>query len=282
MKQRLILLTCGAVLVLVLFFFGKTSAPKEMTAPLPATSTKTFDIQGFISESKKKLTPSQSILLTKLESGITRGDIPAQQLTSFQQLAQFWKDSAAVFEPYAYYLAEAAQLENSEKNLNFAAQLILDNLRSEPDEAKLNWKTTLAISLFEQAIRLNPNNDDLRIGLGSCYIFGRGRSGNPQETMKGIQELLTVSRKDSGNMKAQMMLGIGGYISGQYDKAIERLNKVVEREPGNVEAIAFLADAYAAKGNKAEAIRWYTVSKRLINEPHYTEEVDQRIRELSR
>ena len=100
--------------------------------------------------------------------------------------------------------------------------------------------------------------------------------------MKGIQELLAVSRKDPNNMKAQLMLGVGGFISGQYDKAVERLKTVVEKEPGNLEAIAFLADTYAAKGDKAEAVKWYKISKRLVNNPHYSEEVDQRIQELSR
>lgn len=57
--------------------------------------------------------------------------------------------------------------------------------------------------------------------------------------MKGIQQILGVVRKDSNNMKAQMMLGVGGYVSGQYDKAIERLQKVVIAQPDNTEAIAF-------------------------------------------
>ena len=52
--------------------------------------------------------------------------------------------------------------------------------------------------------------------------------GNAEQTMKGIQQLLQVVKKDSNNMQAQMVLGIGGVISTQYDKAIERLNKVVE------------------------------------------------------
>ena len=171
-------------------------------------------------------------------------------------------------------------MDKSEKNLTFAAQLILENLRAEQDEAKLNWKTAQAIALFEKAIELNPNNDDLKVGLGSCYILGKGRVGGPEETMKGIQQLLSVVRKDSNNMKAQMMLGVGGYVSGQYDKAVERLQKVIKAQPDNVEAVAFLADTYAAKGDKAEAIKWYTISKRLVNDPHYSQEVDERIKTL--
>ena len=281
MKKQTIFAGTSLIIVVLLFVFGRTSEPKKASAePNKEQSAKAFDIQHFITDAKSNLTPSQTLYLNSLENGITRGDVPAQQLTAYNSLANFWKDSVAVFEPYAFYISEAAKLDNSEKKLTFAAQLILENLRGEQDEAKLNWQTATAIDLFERAIAVNPANDDLRIGLGSSYIFGRGRSGNPAETMKGIQELLAVARKDSTNMKAQMMLGVGGYVSGQYDKALERLNKVVANEPGNLEAIAFLADTYAAKGDKPAAIKWYTVSKRLANNPHYTEEVDKRIQML--
>ncbi len=279
-KKQLIIAIAGLALVALLFIFGNTTAPKSKVQAPVAKAVKSFDILQFIEEEKKHLSASQLINLSKLENSVTRGDVNSQSITANTQLANFWKDSVKSFEPYAYYLSEAAKLEKSEKNLTFAAQLILNNLRAEPDEAKLNWKTAQAIALFEKAIELNPDNDDLKVGLGSCYIFGKGRVGGPEETMKGIQQLLSVVRKDSNNMKAQMMLGVGGYVSGQYDKAIERLQKVIKVEPDNIEAVAFLADAYAAKGDKAEAIKWYTISKRLVNDSHYSQEVDERIKGL--
>ena len=280
MKKQLILTAGGLIIVASLFFFGRTVATKsKLDAPMPVAG-KTFNIHQFIDDAKQQLSPSQVLTLGKLENSVTRGDVSAQQIEANTQLANFWKDSIHAFEPYAWYLSEAAKLDKSEKNLTFAAQLILANLRGEPDEAKLNWKTDLAITLFEKAIELNPANDDLKVGLGSCYVFGKGRSGGPQETMKGIQQLLEVVRRDSSNMKAQLVLGVGGYVSGQYDKAIDRLQKVISAEPGNLEAIAFLADTYAAKGDKTEAIKWYQLSKRLTDNPDYSKEVDERIKLL--
>ena len=55
---------------------------------------------------------------------------------------------------------------------------------------------------------------------------------------------------------------------------------MVEREPNNVEAIAYLADTYAALGNKTEAIKWYAVTKKMVNDPHYSKEVDERIKTI--
>ncbi len=276
------LAAAGLILVASLFFFGRTVEKKTNKPASTATqiSAETFNITRFISQSKEKLTPQQAVTLGKLENSITRGDVMNQQVEANKQLAAFWKDSMHSFEPYAYYLSNAVKLENSEKNLTFAAQLILDNLRGEQDQVKLSWKAEQAIGLFEQAIKLDPESDDLKIGLGSCYIYGKGRSGRPEEAMKGIQQLLSVVRKDSSNMKAQLVLGVGGFVSGQYDKAIDRLTKVVKEQPGNLEAIAFLADAYASKGEKAAAIKWYLIMKRVANSPEYDKEIDQRIKLL--
>jgi len=277
-NKQLILAAFGLTLVILLFIFGRTSEKKHKTST-PSIS-KLFDIKGLIDSSKRKLSPSRAIYLSKLENGITRGDVPSQQITAYNTVANFWKDSIGVFEPYAYYTIEAAKLDNSEKTLTFAARLMLDNLRHEQDEAKLNWETKEAIDLFERALKLDPSNDDLKIGLGSAYVYGKGRTGNPEATMKGIQQLLSVVRNDSNNMKAQLVLGVGGLISGQYDKALDRFKKIVLQEPANLEAVAYLADTYAALGERENAVKWYNISKQLANNPRYSKEVDNRISQL--
>ena len=281
MKKQLIVAASALIVVAALFFFGKTEAVKTKSpASMPQNAVKAFDITQFITEVKQKLTPAQNLTLGKLENSVTRGDVKNQQLEANNQLAAYWKDSIRSFEPYIYYLSAAAKLDNSEKNLTFAAQLILDNLKAEQDEAKLNWEAEKAIELFEQALQLNPESDDLKIGLGSCYIYGKGRMGKPEEAMKGIQQLLSVVRKDSSNMKAQLVLGVGGFVSGQYDKAIDRLTKVVKAQPGNVEAIEFLALSYANKGDKPEAIKWYQSMKGMVKDPEFNQEIDKRIKLL--
>ncbi len=278
MNKPLLLAGSGLLLVCLLFFFGRTTEPKKTDQKKSSVSS--FNIDIFIADAKRKLTPSQTIYLSGLENSVKRGDVVAQQIKAYQSIASFWKDSIKAFEPYAYYTIEATKLDNSEKSLTFAAQLLLEGLRGEQDQAKVDWESTQAISLFEKALQLNPENDELKIGLGSVYVYGKGKSGGSQATMKGIQQLLSVVRKDSMNMKAQLVLGVGGLVSGQYEKAIERFKKVVENEPNNVEAIAYLADTYAAMGNKQEAVKWYTITKKMVNDPHYSKEVDERIKTI--
>ena len=278
-KNKALLAGSGLILVLFLFILGRTTEPQK-PIPVSVAAAPTFDIEQFIEKSTAQLPLQQAIYVDSLNKLLHSTGTQSEQSAIAAQLANFWKDSVRQFDTYVYYLSKQAKLDNSEKILTFAGQLILTRLRGENDEAKLAWQANEAIGLFDKAIALNPANEDLKIALGSCYIFGKGRNGDPQETMKGIQELLAVVRRDSLNMKAQLMLGIGGFVSGQYDKAIARLITVVKNEPGNVEAIAFLADTYAAKGDKAEAIRWYEVSKKRVDNPAYSKEVDERIKQL--
>ena len=196
----------------------------------------------------------------------------------FKQLAFFWRDSVRVFEPYAWYTAEAARLENSEKSLTFAAHLFLENLRLEGNPELKNWKSLQAKELFERSLKINPHNDSARVGLGACYIFGN-ISPTP---MEGISKILQVVKEDSTNIYAQMMLGHGALLSGQYDKAIVRFEAVLRNDPGNLEAILLLAEVYERKGDKVRAIDWYQKSLPLIRTIEVRKEVEARINELKK
>lgn len=280
MKQRVLLATTGFVLLFGLFFFGKT-AEKKAPAPMQQVQPDVaMDIERAIDSIKKELTPAQSLTVQKLENAITRGDLKKQTAEQYAALAEFWKDSVGSFIPYTYYLSKAAMLDNSEKKLTFAAHFILENMRRESRPDIKLWEAQTAASLFEQALKLDPSNDDLKIGLGSCYVYGPGMTGDAEQSMKGIQQLLEVVRRDSNNMKAQMVLGIASVVSNQTDKAIQRLTKVVNFDPHNLEAVSWLADAYAAEGDVANAKKWYEQSKHIVNNPAFSKEVDERIKML--
>jgi tetratricopeptide (TPR) repeat protein len=280
-KQQFILVGSGVILLLLIYFWGNTTTPKK---PLPPEETagampQKMSTSAIVDAAKQKLPAAQQAYITALETAVVRGDVKDQQIKVYRQMAIFWKDSAHFFEPYAHYTGAAAKLENSEKSLTFAARQFLNELQGTNQPAIKQWMADEAKSLFEQALVINPANDSSKIGLGSCYIFGSTAS-NPQEIMTGIQKILEVARRDSTNMYAQLMLGIGGVESGQLDKAIERLTRVITKEPANLEAIFMLADAYEKKGDITNAIRWYKEGKNHVSNPDMVKEIDEKIKSL--
>lgn len=276
MKKQISLAIAGLTVVFLLFFLGRTTEKKSLeTSPSARTDLKNTneDIPSLL---RKDLDTLKLAFIDSLEKISLSADSAGKAMI-YNKLIAYCRDSANSPLLFGYFHAQAAKLDNSEKSLTFAAQLFLDLVRSEKNEKVSGWLSDEAIDLFQQALEKSPGNDDLKIGLGSVYIFGKSAAGGPQETMKGIQQILEVARRDSNNLKAQLMLGIGGFVSGQYEKAEARLMKVTEKQPDNLEAAAFLADTYAAQGKKEQAIRWYNISKRLADNPAYSKEVDERI-----
>lgn len=267
--------------MMAIFLWARFTPLKKTTISAPASESAvstTITTDSILEEAKKRLTPEQVVRINTLEHSISRGDVKDQQIKVYQQLAHFWADSAAAFEPYAWYEAEAARLENSEKSLTFAAHLFLDNLESEGDPEKRKWKALQAKDLFERSLKLNPENDSSIVGLGACYLFG-GISAMP---MEGIMKIKSVLDKDSTNVYALMTMAKGSLISGQYDKAISRLESVNRIQPDNLEAIMIMADTYERMNDKKNAISWYQKSLKFISRQDVKAEVEKRIEELKK
>ena len=284
-RQQIWVAGTGVLILLVLYFFGNTVPPHKKPdaaagSASAAPGNKSIGLQDILSELEAHLTPAQLSYVNRLRQSVVRGDVAAQQLNADRQLARFWKDSVTDgFLLYAYYTGEGAKLENSEKSLSFAARKFLDGLQMQEDARLKGWMATEAKELFEKALSINGADDSAKVGLGASYIFGAD-AGDPTEVMQGIQQVLEVARRDSTNMYAQLMLGVGGIESGQYDKAIERLTTVARHEPGNVEALLLLAEADQRKGDKAAAVKNYQAAKKLVGNPEIVQAIDQQIKTL--
>jgi thioredoxin-like negative regulator of GroEL len=285
-KSQWIVVAAAFGLVAVIYSFGNITPPKKKVKVDKAAVHSDDDghnhgggdisIDTILNVVKNQLTPEQVVRLNTLENSISRGNVKDQQIHVYHQLSRFWGDSARVFEPYAWYTAEAARLENSEKTLTFAAHLFLDNLQQTEDPRLIKWKALQAKDLFERSLKINPQNDSSKVGLGACYLFGN-ISAAP---MEGIAKIREVAERDSTNVYAQLTLAKGSLVSGQYDKAIGRLQTVHRVQPENLEAILMLADLYERTGEKANAAEWYRKSLDYINRADAKKEVEKRIEAL--
>jgi len=277
-KQQLVLLSGGLILLVLLYFFGNTTPPSTNSTVVNScnTTSGTITTADVLNAAKKNLSAQQLSQLVQLENSVVRGDVKEQKIRIYRQLASYWQDSLHNQEIAAYYFGESAKLENSEKNINFAARLLLQYVTSEENPAMQTWLATNAKALFEQSLQINPNNDSVQVELGACYLFGN-ISSTP---MDGILKIKQVTDRDPNNMYAQLMLGLGDIKSGQYDKAIERLQLVAKKEPDNLQAVFNLAETFERKGDKSNAVAWYRKVENMINVPEAKQEIEQRIKTL--
>lgn len=286
-KPQWITIGIALILVVAIFFFGRTVPVKKAVVTEETHSendghdhgpSNDITIDTILAIAKKQLSTEQIIRINELENSISRGDVKNQQIKVYHQLSHFWGDTMHFFPPYAWYEAEAARLENSEKTLTFAARLFLENLQHEPNPRIVKWEALQAKDLFERSLKINPDNDSAKVGLGACYLFGN-ISTNP---MEGISKIREVVEKDSTNVYAQMTMVKGLVISGQTNKAIERLQLVNRHYPENIEAILMLAEVHERKGDKVLAADWYKKSLEYIPRADVRAEIEKRINELSK
>ncbi len=277
-KNILILVGFGIALMVILWMAPSTppaTAAKPMQQAAPAEN---INLSQILTEVKKSVPAYQAAFLEAEQAKVDKATNKADSLLYNRVLLQYCKDSLRNFILGSYYLKNVALLENSEKNLTFAAQLILDSMMISGQPAIQNWLASSAKELFERSIQLNGSNDSSKIGLAACYIFGN-ISNNP---MLGILPLKEIVKNNPDNVYAQMILGLGGRKSGQYDKAIERFNIIVTNHPDNLEATVNLAECYELKGDKPTAIKWYETFKSKISNPAIITEVDNRIESLKK
>ena len=278
-KPQLILILSGLLLFSVLYFFTPRFTAKEANAPSQSAENQVVTTESILNTAKLALSESQKISLLSIENQLIKASNAQDSLRSYKALTRFWADSAQKLAPYLYFTYSAALLENSEKSLTFAAQLLVDNLLT-PDAppALLPWIAGNAKVLLEKALVINPKNDSAKINLGACYLFGN-LSDNP---MQGITKIKEVVDKDSTNAYGQFILALGGKKSGQYDKAIERFLTVINIQPNQIEAMIHLAECYELTDQKALAIEWYTKVRNSVNIPEAKEAISKRIKELKK
>lgn len=280
-KPQWITVFVAIVLVSLIYLFARTTPLKDKalsTNGRQEDNSTNAITDSILNMAKSRISPDQLLRITTLENSISRGAVRKQRLDIYHQLAHFWRDTAHFSHPYAWYEAEGARLENSEKTLTFAARLFLDMLERERNPEFSRWEALQAKDLLERSLILNPDNDSAKVGIGACYLFGN-ISPAP---MEGIAKIREVLDKDSTNIYALKTMAKALMISTQYDKAIARLLTVNRIQPDDGDAIFMLADLYERTNHKAEAIKWYRQSLRFVPQPEMKQEIEKRIEELKK
>lgn len=288
-KPQWITLGTALLLVVGLFaatqssFFGERKGVKKAPmAAMPHAGDESFGTDSVLYYAKKALPQAEVTRLASLENSVVRGDVAEQKLHLMHQLAHYWSDSGRAFTPmayypYAYYTGEAARLENSPKSLSFAARLFLDALMGEEASQLKHWEAEQAQDLFQRSLKLAPDNDSAKVGLGATILYG-----GLDMPMKGIGMIREVADKDPNNAYAQLTLAEASLLSGQLDKAVERLQAVLKLQPDNLQANLLLADTYERMNKPKEAEAIYQKTLPLVTVPAMKKEVEKRITQLNK
>jgi len=273
-RTQIIVVAFCFVLLIGLYFFGKTTKPKADNAMPPVAqapgghaqpAVEALDIEAYIKEVNGKVSdPAEK---NKIEN-----------FTKAQSYKELAKEYQKLDKPLAvaYYIVKSANAENNVKGYVGAGDYNSMLLQSAPDEKAQKFLITNAVDCYKKAVDLDTANTDNKIRLAGAYM----EQGT--QPMQGVLLLLEIVRRDSTNVDAQLMLGRFGLVSGQVDKAIARFEKILYLQPQNSEALYLLAQAYNAQGNKQKAIDALQKCKKVVKDPDAKKKIESEIENLKK
>jgi len=124
----------------------------------------------------------------------------------------------------------------------------------------------LAISRLKDALKLDPARCDALVELGrSLYAVG--------DTKESVRAYELALAKDSGSRAARAGMALTFYGVGEYGRAVEHLQVILQQDPKDVEAWLYLGDVEFRRGDELTALEHYEKAATL--DPEAREVIQQ-------
>lgn len=244
-RPQIALITGAGALVLLLFFgFDRVPSEQKLVEKSRALNFETADWTGILREAEDRIPQESLAYINTLRNVVENSPVDSQRISSLKQLSGAWF-RLSEYTVAGFYAEQAAREENSEESWAIAGATYAYTLSSDADQEIKDVALRAAERSFENAISLNPDNVDHRINLAICYAE-HPPAENP---MKGIQSLLSLQREHPDNTSVLFHLARYGMQTGQYDRAIERLESALEINPSEQRVICLLEQAYRETGD---------------------------------
>ncbi len=271
-RNQIIVVSFCALLGLGIYLFADTKKPKKPAEtaqdgghamPQQQQQPEALDIEAYITEVNTKIADAA------VKEKVTR-------LTEAGQYKELIAEYQKLDKPIAiaFYTVKLAEKENTVQTYVSAGDFNSMLMQTAPDDKARLFLSGNALNCYQKAVELDSNSTEIKLRLASAYME------NGSAPMQGVSILLDIVKKDSTNVDALLMLGRFGIISGQYDKAIARLEKILYLRPQNSEALLLMAEAYNAQGNKTKAIELLERCKKTVSNPATKKEIENYIKSI--
>jgi len=248
-KLQLSVLTIGLFLFCLLYF-GFSPIPKNLAGieSKRAMTSEVTDINNLIRDVQDELTNEQKSYLITLEKEMEGSENESNKQELLKRLSGKWFEYK---QPHiaGFYAEKVAEIENTPIAWSIVGTTFASAFKSKSEKKVKDYALGKAISAFENAISLDPDDIQHKVNLALCYVE-YPPSNNP---MKGILLLIDLNKENPDNPLVLTNLGRLAIQTGQYDKAIQRLGRVLEIEPDNRNVNCLLAQVYAETGDKEKA-----------------------------
>ncbi len=281
----------------MLFFWGKQTAPTTNANPAAMTAAGNappmsnsaaidsiiekpiaIDFERLVGNLKDKIPNSQKEKIVAAEKKLTAAKQIPQRIEALTSLVKCWED-VRYWEIAALYQRQIAQTDSTKQHWQQAAERLSTSFRISEDSLMQAYLLQKAVAAYQTLLKIDSTDTNAKINLAACYIDGYPTL--TPKVMQGVFILREITQRDSTNIEANMVLARAAITSGQYDRALERLQRVVRHDPQHAEAYYFMGEVYNALGNKEKSIEAFKECKKTTKNPTFAAELDKIIKQLS-
>ena len=244
-RQQITLIASAVALFFILYFGCDVKSKEQKTFETARVLTgATLDMTAVIKEANKGLNPTQVAEIQSLTHQVETAKDPSVM----KQLSAAWHN-AGHDEVAAHYAEQVAEIDKTDEAWSIAGANYYLALQKAEDKTVRDFCANQAVKAFQNAASLNPKKLEHRINLALCYT-----ENPPQDNpMKGILLLRELDAQNPENVAVNAQLARLAIKTGQFDKAIGRLEKVITKDPNNGKLYCLLADAYTGANNPKAA-----------------------------
>lgn len=260
-KIQWLTITFSVGLFSLLYFGFDTKTPEQKSfVKSRQLSAESANIDVLIKTAKQSLSGPQSNEILAIETQIEGAFPDSVNISELQRLSGKWYEfgQPAIA---GYYAEKVAERSNAEEAWSIAGTTFTLCVQRADEQRIKDYCTDHAVQAFENAISINPNNIAHKANLALCY------TENPpkDDPMKGILMLVGLNKEFPDNVLILNNLGRLAIDTGQFERAVERLEQALSLDPDNVTTICLLSKAYDSSGQTEKARQFAELCSKLIN-----------------
>jgi len=244
MGRKQVITVAAAIIAVLALYFGFDTIPSDMRKKdnLRQQNLSAIDVRNLLLNAEKEVSPDMLEEIKLLQHEARSADSDSVKIERWKALSSRWYQLG--YPGIAgHYAAEIAEVTRTATAWSIAGTTYtMGLLDKKQEEQQQLFCAEQAESAFQNAISLEPENLDHKLNLATSYA----EYPPQEEPMKGIMMLLDLSRSHPEYAPGFMALARFGIKTGQYDKARQRLETVLNLEPDNVRAHCMMGEVYTA------------------------------------
>lgn len=199
-----------------------------------------------------------------------------KQIAEYKLLGDIWSRSGNII-CGGHYFFEKAKLSDDIKDWSFASELMAYAADGAADSIARNYAIDRAIEGFRKVLEKDSSDIDAKVQLAVCLIDGKNK------VMDGVMLLKQVEKVNPDHEFMNITLGRLALVSGQFDKAVARLERLLQKHPDNLEAYYYLSEGYRAMGKKEQAISSLENAKKYFTKvPEAQKQIEELIQNIKK